>query len=178
MSAIHANTRPTHSRSDRAADRDLAVALRLATALARRAPVHVRDDARSAALLTWTEHRDRHDPLRGRMSTFAYQRMCGSALDLARVDRYPYHQCARQVISADLVTSSHLTAELALRQALLRAEPTLDAAERAVLELVYVRDLSFAEASQACGRSTDTLERASRRLVERLRRSMHEQQPT
>lgn len=155
-------------------DADLAIALRLAAAIARKVPTHRRDDARSQALLTWTELRDRHDPARGSMSTFAYPRMVGSTIDLVRRDGFA-HNNARPVVSADLVASGSLTIKMALKQALVHAEPTLDALERTVLELVYGAGLNFAEASQQCNYTTDRLERANRRLIARLRQWMHVQ---
>ncbi|MBM4343105.1 MAG: hypothetical protein FJ100_06975 [Deltaproteobacteria bacterium] len=157
------------------AEGELDVALKLATALARRVPAHVRDDARSEALLTWTTMRDRHDGARGSLSTFAFPRMRGSTLDLARRHNQPVHRHARPVVSADLVASGTLTAQVALRQALLRLDPVLESTERSVLDLVYRQGMNLAEAGQACGRTADAMERANRRLIDRLRAWMQVQ---
>lgn len=162
-------TTPNCRRPRPDSDTDVDDAIRIASYVTRWMPLDVRDDAYRESLASWTASRQRWDPQGGKLTTFAYERMRGSAVDLLRRESRVDLRRARPVHSGDVVVASKTTVKLALAQALERARGELDSAELVVLNHVYGQDQTIKGAADLCGKSEDIMQRANARLLARLR---------
>lgn len=154
---------------------ELAIAVRLASSLAVQCAPYELEDARAAALLGFVEAARRHDPERGALSTFAFSRMRGRAIELRRstqrlqrLRRLPHLDHAPSVGA----TASLVSAELDVRRAVAKVEPQLSGAEALVLKGVFAQGQTLRATAGEAGYSEHQLQRAHDKLVGRLRREL------
>lgn len=145
--------------------------------LSRHFPAHVREDARAAALLAWTEARSSHDPLQGALSTWTWLRMRGEVIDEMRRQEKHFRRRSRAVHSGDRAIGGRISEQLAVSQAVGRALPQMDPTERAVLEGVYRDGAALVEIAADTGKSADSVQRAHQRMLRRLRAELASGQP-
>lgn len=149
-------------------------ALRLACAIGGRHRSGATDGRELAAeaLLGLCESQRRHDDVRGPLTTFAFARMQGRALDALR--REARLRRAREALR-DCESEAHqavgsISTRLDVGRAVEAVKPHLSSAERVVLEGVYAGDRSMRELASGGDRwSEDQLHRAHQRLLARLR---------
>lgn len=128
------------------------------------------------ALLGLVESGQRFDGARGQLTTFAFARMQGRALDaLRREGRLHRARVALKRAVAEVAqVAPSITARLDVGRAVIVVTPDLSSAERLVLREVYTCDRSMRELAGDGRWSEDQLHRAHRRLLARLR---HQLQP-
>lgn len=135
-----------------------------------------RDELLSALNLTWVETQLRHDPGRGATPmTYAWQRLTGRSADLRRSEARRLRllgALAHHPTPVDGAAPAALTGprtdRIAMRQALQRVGP-LSSAEVLVLQGHYEADRSLGELAAESRHSADSLQRAHRKLLGRLR---------
>lgn len=148
-------------------------ALRLAGSIAVRHRHCVMEGPELAAeaLLGLCESQRRHDRDRGTLTTFAYARMQGRALDAMRRETRLHR--ARQALRAweDVTPQGPtISTKVDVGRAVDAVQSDLSSAERLVLQGVYAGDRSMRELAAAEERwSEDQLHRAHQRLLARLR---------
>lgn len=160
---------------DRHLSPELAIAVRLASSIAVQCAPHELEDARAAALLGFVEAARRHDPERGALTTFAFARMRGRAIELRRSAQRL--QRLRHSPDLDRATASGAatalaSAELDVRRAVAKVEAKLSSAELVVLDGVYAQGRTLRATAGEAGYSEHQLQRAHDKLVSRLRRAI------
>jgi RNA polymerase sigma factor (sigma-70 family) len=148
-------------------------ALRLAGAIAgkHRSGCVERGELNAEALLGLCESQRRHDADRGPLTTFAYARMQGRALDALRREARLHR--AREALREweDVApVGPTISTRLDVGRAVDAVQADLSSAERVVLQGVYAGDRSMRELASSDERwSEDQLHRAHQRLLGRLR---------
>lgn len=148
----------------------------LAARLTRHGALVDRDEALGALHLAWVETQLRHDPARGASPlTYAWQRLTGRCADLRRGEARRLRllgAVAGHPTPVHGATPATLTGprtdRIAMRQALQRVG-ALSSAEALVLHGHYEADRSLGELAAASNHSADSLQRAHRKLLGRLR---------
>jgi RNA polymerase sigma factor (sigma-70 family) len=153
-----------------------AIAWRIAASLHRRIDHCCLDVAelQAEALLGWAEAAPLYVPERGatRLS-HAWPRMYGRPRDRVRSEfRLRRVQRAWDATETAGSCEASPSTRLAVRQAVQRALPTLGTAERLVLEQGYFGGSSLREIAESAHLSSDALQRAHQRLLQRLRDAM------
>lgn len=139
-------------------------------------PALDRSEALSAVGIGWAECWSRHDPERGAsVMTYAWGRMAGRCLDVQRAHHRQQRllaHLARDPICASGAAPAPVrgitTDQLAVRQALVQVGP-LSSAERLVVDRHYGEDQPLHEVAAGTRHSADSLQRAHRKLLGRLR---------
>jgi RNA polymerase sigma factor (sigma-70 family) len=154
---------------------ELAVAVRLASSLAAQCAPHELEDARAAALLGFVEAARRYDPARGALTTFAFTRMRGRAIELRR-NAQRLHRL-RQATGIDAAlpaggAAAMASAELDVRRAVAKVEDKMSSGEMLVLEGVYGQGQTLRATAGSAGVSEHQLQRAHDKLVARLRKEL------
>ncbi len=149
-------------------------ALRLACAIGGRHRSGATDGRELAAeaLLGLCESQRRHEDGRGPLTTFAFARMQGRALDALRRETrlHKARQALRECKSEADVAVGSISTRLDIGRAIESVAPHLSSAERIVLQGVYAGDRSMRELAAGGDRwSEDQLHRAHQRLLARLR---------
>ncbi len=127
-------------------------------------------DLASEATLGLLESQRRFDADRGaQLTTYAYARMRGRALDAVRAEaRYLRAREASHGTEFE-ATGPTLSERLDARRAVDRVSQDLPTCERAVLKAVYAQDRPLREVAEQGRWSEDQLQRAHQRLLQRLR---------
>jgi RNA polymerase sigma factor (sigma-70 family) len=148
-------------------------ALRLAGSIAgrHRTGCVERGELTAEALLGLCESQRRHDAERGSLTTYAFARMHGRALDaLRRESRLHRAREALRAWEEVAPVGPTISTRLDVGRAVDAVQADLSSAERVVLQGVYAGDRSMRELASSEERwSEDQLHRAHQRLLARLR---------
>jgi len=148
----------------------------LAARLTQHSALVDREEALGALHLAWVETQLRHDPERGASPlTYAWQRLTGRCADLRRgearrlrlLGAVAHHPTPVHGAAPAALTGPR-TDRIAMRQAVQRVG-ALSSAEALVLHGHYEADRSLGELAAASNHSADSLQRAHRKLLGRLR---------
>lgn len=127
-------------------------------------------DLASEATLGLVESQRRFDALRGtRLTTFAYARMRGRALDALRGEARYLRACERAGDLPEGIQGPTISERLDAWRTVDRVAHELPSCERVVLHAVYGLDRPLRDVAQQGRWSEDQLHRAHQRLLQRLR---------
>ena len=127
-------------------------------------------DLASEATLGLLESQRRFDARRGtRLTTFAYARMRGRALDAVRAEARYLRACASVHEMSQLQAGPTISERLDAWRTVERVADELPSCERLVLQAVDGQDRALREVAQNARWSEDQLHRAHQRLLQRLR---------
>ena len=127
-------------------------------------------DLASEATLGLLECRRRFDTQRGtRLTTFAYARMRGRALDAVRGEARYLRACEGTALAPDAASGPSISERLDAWRTVARVADELPSSERVVLSAFYAQDRPLREVAREGRWSEDQLARAHQRLLQRLR---------
>ncbi len=127
-------------------------------------------DLASEATLGLLESQRRFDPLRGtRLTTYAYARMRGRALDAVRAEARYLRVRADVGVVPEQAPGPTISQRLDAWRTVARVADELPSCERLVLDAIYRQDKPLREVAQQGRWSEDQLQRAHHRLLQRMR---------